>query len=50
MIHHCFLLHAGGPARGIKHYQTLKAAFHLRVFHTHVYAHKTLNSSTLYIF
>ena len=28
----------------------VKAAFHLRVFHTHVYARKTLNPSTLYIF
>ena len=28
----------------------LKAAFHFRVFHTHVYAHKTLNPSILYIF
>ena len=28
----------------------VKAAFHFRVFHTHVYARKTLNPSTLYIF
>ena len=28
----------------------LKAAFHCRVFHTHAYARKTLNPSTLYIF
>ena len=28
----------------------LKAAFHFRVFHTHVYARKTLNPSTLYLF
>ena len=28
----------------------LKATFHFRVFHTHVYARKTLNPSTLYIF
>ena len=28
----------------------IKAAFHFRVFHTHVYARKTLNPSTLYIF
>ena len=28
----------------------LKAAFHLRAFHTHVYARKTSNPSTLYIF
>ena len=28
----------------------LKAAFHFRVFHTHAYARKTLNPSTLYIF
>ena len=27
-----------------------KAAFHFRVFDTHVYARKTLNPSTLYIF
>ena len=29
---------------------SLKAAFHFCVFHTHVYARKTLNPSTLYIF
>ena len=28
----------------------LNAAFRFRVFHTHVYARKTLNPSTLYIF
>ena len=31
------------------HY-TIKAAFHLRVFYTHVYARKNLNPSVLYIF
>ena len=36
----------GCSARGFK----IKAAFHFRVFHTHVYARKTLNPSTLYIF
>ena len=30
--------------------KSLKAAFHFRVFHTHVYARKTLNPSTLYVF
>ena len=28
----------------------VKTAFHFRVFHTHVYARKTSNSSTFYIF
>ena len=28
----------------------IKAAFHFRVLHTHVYPRKTLNPSTLYIF
>ena len=27
----------------------VQGAFHFRVFHTHVYARKTLNSSTLHI-
>ena len=30
--------------------ELLKTAFHFRLFHTHVYARKTLNPSTLYIF
>ena len=34
----------------LRHPNIVKAAFHFRVFHTHVYVRKTLNPSTLYIF
>ena len=37
-------------SNSILHSLCLKVAFHFRVFHTHVYARKTLNPSTLYIF
>ena len=48
------LLGFGGQTSRLNVYKVagsiLEAAFHFRVFHTHVYARKTLNPSTLYIF
>ena len=44
------MFRANWPFVGKLMVSVLKAAFHFRVFHTHVYARKTLNLSALYIF